>query len=586
MVTVRSTRQAKLPSRSSCERPLQILVDPGRLGEAAIVVGDLELQRGDLAWSAESSARAAAAVAGAIALLQRGGPVFRVVLDWAAIADVVIFKWGAYMTKAVLKASLRAAVLFWGFALYATAGPGDSFAAGSPFFPPFGIDLSARDPSTRPQDDFFQYVNGAWLARTPIPADQSSVTMGRDVANRVEARLHTFLGAAAAPGAVGLSDDETKVGAMYAAFMDAARIDALGVTPIVPLLDRVRGAKDRDALARLMGESAYDFGSSFFSIYIDADLKDPAHYAVYLSQNGLGMPDRDYYLKPEFAAQKVAYQAYVARLLTLVGWREPEASAAAVVALETAIAEASWTKAEQRDLPRLYNPASPAELAALAPGFPWKPFLERREAGRQDPRDRRGEDRLSKDRRPLCRNAPLDVLKAWSCLQRGRHRRARLCPSRSRTPGSSSGTRTLSGQPAPQPRWKRAIAAVSGGDCGATAGNVFRNAELGRGPGLRRPMISPPRRKPRCRPWSRDLIAAFRGRIERLDWMSPSTKAEALKKLDTYTVKIGYPDHPRDYSAVVIRRDDLVGDVRRAAAADWAFYVDRSAVAQWTAATG
>ena len=276
-----------------------------------------------------------------------------------------------------------------------------------PFFPPFGIDLTAQDKTTRPQDDFFQFENGAWLARTPIPADQASVTMGRDEANRVEARLHTLLEAASAKSDQA-SMDEGKVGAMYAAYMDAGRIDALGAAPIQDQIRSIRTA-DRAALALKMGQSAYDFGSSFFAINIDVDLKDPARYAVYLTQNGLGMPDRDYYLEPQFAAQRLAYEHYVARLLTLVGWRDPDASAdAGRRASKPEIAKVSWTKAQQRDLARIYNPASPGELSVLAPGFPWKSFLSRRQARVQAATDRGREDRLPTDRRHLRADAGRD----------------------------------------------------------------------------------------------------------------------------------------------------------------------------------
>lgn len=200
-------------------------------------------------------------------------------------------------------------------------------AADAPFFPPYGIDLSAQDKSVRPGDDFYEYQNGAWLARTAIPADLPSITEGREQAMRVEARLHELIEGAARGVPVQPTDTDGKIGAMYAAFMDEKRIEALGGAPIEAQIAAVAAAPDKDAIARQMGRSFHDFGSSAFNVFIDVDLKDPAHYATYLSQNGLGMPDRDYYLKPDFTAQRTAYKAYIQQLLTLIGWRNPAACA-------------------------------------------------------------------------------------------------------------------------------------------------------------------------------------------------------------------------------------------------------------------
>jgi putative endopeptidase len=449
-------------------------------------------------------------------------------------------------------------------------------AAGSPLkplFEPFGIDLTAPDPKTRPQDDFFQYVNGGWLDRTPIPPDQDRVSAGKELMNRVEARLHQLLEAAAASAPEQAVTAEQKVGAMYAAFMDSRRIEQLGSAPIRAQLQSVREASDRAALAHLMGQSVHDFGGSIFGASFDLDLKDTEHYALYLNQAGLGMPDRDYYLEPGFAAQKAAYRAYVQRLLALVDWPAPEAAADGIVDLETRIAQVSWTKAEQRDLPKLYNPMSPAELAAFAPGFPWKDFLA---GARLASRNRVivGEKSAFPKIADLFARAPIDVLKAWAAFNITDTAAGYLSEPFQQARFEFR-DRTLSGQPEMQPRWKRGVAAVSGGDCGAEPGVCFGTLNWAVGQ-LYVAHDFPPQTKAKVQQLVAELIAAFHRRIERLDWMGPATKKEALKKLDTYTVKVGYPDRPRDYSRVVIRRDDLVGDVRRAADADWDFYVRRS----------
>ena len=250
-------------------------------------------------------------------------------------------------------------------------------AANAPFGS-WGVDLTARNPAVKPGDDFFDYANGTWVSRTAIPADRSNYGMHAALAERVLVQLRTIMeGAAKAP----LSSIAGKVGAYYAAFMDEARIEKLGAAPLKPELNAVKAARSRDALAALMGRSNSDFEGSLFSVFVAADAKDPSHYAIYLSQSGLGMPDRDYYLQPSFAAKKQAYQAYAAKLLTLAGWPEPDKNAAAIVALETKIAAASWSRVEERDVVKTYNRMSLVELETMAPGFDWRGFLKANDLG-------------------------------------------------------------------------------------------------------------------------------------------------------------------------------------------------------------
>src|SRR5262249_23453699 len=182
---------------------------------------------------------------------------------------------------------------------------------------------------------------------------------------RSETRIQDILEAAAVDR--GASGEEAKIGAYYRAFMDEKHVDALGAAPLAPALAEIRAAKTKTDIAALMGRAAGSFYNGFFGAGIGVDAKDPEHYAIYLSQAGLGLPDRDYYLEPSFAAQKTKYQAYVAQMLTLVGWADPDANAKAIVDLETQIAQASWSRVEQRDPAKSYNPMTPAELATLAP---------------------------------------------------------------------------------------------------------------------------------------------------------------------------------------------------------------------------
>ncbi|HEX2817910.1 MAG TPA: M13-type metalloendopeptidase, partial [Phenylobacterium sp.] len=441
----------------------------------------------------------------------------------------------------------------------------------------WGFDLTAMDAKTRPGDDFFRYANGAWFDRTAIPGDKPGISLRIYESDLAEARLRAIMedSAAQIPSGAGHEPKtvEGKVGAFYKAFMDEARADALGAKPIAPELDAIRAAATRDRLGALMGRNVKDFEGSVFGIGLDVDSKDIAHYATYLAQGGLGLPDRDYYLQAAFAEKKAAYQAYVEKLLRLESWPDPAGKAAAIVAFETAIAEASWTKAQERNPDATYNPYTLPELEKAAPGFPWRGFLA--EAGLGAPAKVVVVENTALPKiAAIYASTPVEVLQAWMAFNVADNASPYLSKAFADA-NFEMRLKTLSGQAEQQARWKRGVHAVSGGDY--AAGDRFdRFGNFGWAVGqIYTARYFPPAAKAKVQALVADLKTAYRARIEKLDWMSPATRTEALKKLAAYTVKVGYPDKPRDYSRVVIRDDDLVGDVRAAAEADWAFYAGR-----------
>jgi putative endopeptidase len=443
---------------------------------------------------------------------------------------------------------------------------------GGPLYPPFGLDLSAPDNTTRPGDDFFQYNNGAWLEHIAIAADKPFITEAQRVRDLTEAQLHEIIDTAANGVAHQPVTLEGRVGAFYKAFMNDTRREALGLRPIQPELAAVRGSKTRAQLASIMGKSMAGFGGSLFAINIDADLKDTARYAVYLSQSGLSLPDRDYYLNPQFAKEKAALRDYAARLLTLAHWPAPQANANAILSLESRIAAASWTKAQQRDLPKMYNPYASGDLQAFAPGFAWADFLRGAGlAGKQ--RVIVAEQGAFPQLAQIFADTSLDRLRAWVAyrtLDTAAPYLDRACAD-ARFAFRDQMLLGVKERPA---RWKEGVKAVAGGDClagGACFGTL--NWAVGQ---LYAARHFPAATKTSIQSLVAELMAAYRRRIEQLDWMGPETRAQALRKLDTYVVKVGYPDKPRDYSGVVVRDDDVAGNVRRAAAADWQFLVARS----------
>jgi len=442
-----------------------------------------------------------------------------------------------------------------------------------PQYGAWGFDLAGEDTTARPGDDFFRRVNGGWLDRTAIPADKPGISLRLLMSDTTEARLHAIMEAAAAHAAHEPTDLEGKIGAYYKAFMDSTGVEQLGASPLAPHLARVRAAGSRAAIAALMGRTNLDFNGAIFSAYIEADLKNPKVYSVYLNQAGLGLPDRDYYLKPEFAAPSAAYERYAATLLRLIDWPDADARARDIVAFERAIAGASWTKVQQRDLKPEYNPMTVAQLAGLAPGFDWPGYLESA-ALPHLARVIVGEKSAFPKLAAIFAGTPLRTLQAWEAFTIADN----AAPFLSRAFGDAFfelRQKTLAGQQAQGARWKRAVHAVGGGDYGA--GSRFdRFGSVGFGVGeLYTAKYFPPAAKAKIEALVANLKAAYRARIERLDWMSPATRQEALKKLDTYTIKVGYPDHPRDHATLVVRDDDLLGNAERAGALDWRFYVER-----------
>jgi putative endopeptidase len=442
-----------------------------------------------------------------------------------------------------------------------------------PAYGAWGFDAAGADRNTRPGDDFFRYANGAWLDKAQIPPDKPAVSLRLEMTDRTEGRIHDIMETAAKTASHRPADLSSKMGAFYKAFMNEARVEQLGAGPLDPMLADVRAAKSRAAIAGLMGRTNSDFEGSLFNLSIDVDLKNPKKYALYIGQAGLGLPDRDYYLEKAFAAQKGKYQGYVAQLLHLANWPEADARAKEIVDFETRIAQASWTKAQQRDPVAVYNAMSVTELQKLAPGFAWTLFLDQAGLGKLD-RVIVAEKSAFPKLAAIFAQTPIETLQAWQTF----HVADNAAPYLSKSFADAyfeMRDRTLSGQKTQKVRWKRAVLAVGGGDF--LVGDRFGTfGTMGWGVGqLFSAKYFPPSAKTKIEALVANLKAAYRVRLEGLDWMGPKTKVEALRKLDTYTIKVGYPDHPRDYSKLSITDDDLVGDVRRAGAHNWAFYTGR-----------
>jgi putative endopeptidase len=421
----------------------------------------------------------------------------------------------------------------------------------------WGFDDSGVDRQAKPGDSFFDFANGAWDARTVIPPDKSRFGMFDGLTDKTQEQVRTIIEEAAKSSASS-DTDAGKIGALYNAFMDEERIERLDLAPIAGDLEDIRKAMTKTDIAVLMGRAKNGFGSSLFNIAVNEDEKDPEHSTLHASQGGLGLPDRDYYLRDSFRDKKAKYRDYVARLLGMVGWLDAQRQADDVVALETSIAEASWSRIESRDRDKTYNPLTPEELDAFAPDFPWSVWLAATDVGVAHNivvRQKSAFPKLAK----IFSDARLETLQAWQAFhlvdQTAPFLSARFVAARFDFRGKE-----LLGQAEERQRWRRATQLV-----GSSLGEVVGKEYVAR----HFPQAS--------KAWMEELVGevkrALRSRIENLSWMTPQTKANALEKLDLFGVKIGYPDKWRDYTALRIDPTDLIGNVRRATAFRWAYAV-------------
>jgi putative endopeptidase len=422
----------------------------------------------------------------------------------------------------------------------------------------FGIDLTAGDPTVKPGDDFFAFANGTWDRSFAIPADKASFGPFDRLDELSKQRVRLIIEKAAAAHAAN-GTPEQQIGDFYAAYMDEAAIEAHDLAPAREDLGRIEAAKSRADVARLFGTIGY---ATLFDVQLTPDFKNPDRYAVVISESALGLPDRDYYLKddPQLQALREKYVAYVAQMLTLGGSSDPHAQAREVMAFETAVAKLQWPIEKRRDVDATYNPRTKAQLLAYAPGFPWQTFLEAQQLGGRTDLVL-SELTAIKDLAKLFDHTPVPTLKAFLTFHY-LNDNAPYLPQRFDRARFAFYGQTMRGQPQQRERWKRGVDAVDGA-IGESVGRLYVAEYF------------PPESKAKMQQLVADLRAALSQRIDALDWMTPETKTRAHEKLASFTPKIGYPDKWKDYSSLVVRADDPVGNSRRASQWLWDYQVAR-----------
>ncbi len=422
------------------------------------------------------------------------------------------------------------------------------------------------DLAVRPQDDLFGYVNGRWLEETDIPSDRSSWGPFVQLADVAEEQVRVIiedLAAIATEVSTGstsegnLNPDARKIGDLFASFMDEQRIEKLGTRPVRPLISAVEGLRDVRDLAAFLGEFERIGGHGLFGSYVNTDARNSERYLFHLAQGGLGLPDESYYRDDKFAEVREKYVDYLATLLRLIDHADPEGTAATVLAIDTRLAQGHWERAETRDVQKTYNLMTAAELRDLCPAFDWDAYVTNLSGATLEADALLGETIV---RQPsylehlsaVLTEIPVAQWRAWLLTHVLRSAAGYLSSPFVDANFDFYG-RTLNGTPELRARWKRGVALVEGA-LGEAVGKEYVARHF------------PPDAKAQMDELVANLLAAYRESISKLDWMTEETKAKAYEKLDTFRPKIGYPDTFRDYSALQVRPDDLIGNVAAASA--------------------
>jgi putative endopeptidase len=444
-------------------------------------------------------------------------------------------------------------------AVLVPAARGQDASTNAPKHETHGIAAANMDTSVKPGDDFFQYANGAWLARTEIPPDRGRVGVFNSLADLSSKRTAGLIEDAAKANAPAGSNAR-KIAELYNSYMDESTIEAKGLAPLRPQLDAIAAIHDKRELARALGESLRSdvdalnntnfHTDNLFGLWVAPGFNDFDHYNAYLLQGGLQLPDREYYLADSDRMRDIRtnYQAHISNILKLAGFTDTDARAGHILELEHAIAEKHISLADNEDVHKANNTWKLSDFASKAPGLDWAEYFRGAGLSKQasfivwQPTAFIGES-------ALVGSISLDTWKDWLAFHLI-DTYAGVLPKALNEERFNFFGKVLSGTPEQRPRWQRGVDLVNG-LLGDAVGQIYAQRYF------------PPEAKAEAQAMVANIVAAFRRRIEALPWMDPKTKAEAQAKLTTLYVGIGYPETWHDYSGFEIKVDDIFGNVWR-----------------------
>ncbi len=430
--------------------------------------------------------------------------------------------------------------------------------AGTPQVKPWGVDLTYIDRNVKPGDDFFAYSNGNWAKHAVIPADRTYAGVNLELDLQNEAKLKGLVAELSTTPDGKLTAEGRKLRDLYNAFMDTKQIEANGLAPAKADLAKIAAYKSLSDVAAGIGDPALGLDGPF-GFYIGIDDKNSNAYSINLYQSGIGMPDRDYYLKTDkdIVATQAAYKKYLADMLSIAGVKDPGARAQKIYDLDLALAKASWPVADRRDEDKIYNPMTVAQLKSFAPGFDWDAMFKA--AAISDKGGARKVIVAEKSAFPALAKifaaTPIAVWRDFETVRYLHHFASDLPKTVDDTDFAFYGT-ALNGKMAQLDRWRRALALVDG-SMGEALGKLYVAKYF------------PPDAKAKALQLVRNLLTAYDQDIRTLAWMSPATRAKALEKLHATALGIGYPDRFRDYAALAIDRGDLIKSVKAGTQFEW-----------------
>ena len=413
-----------------------------------------------------------------------------------------------------------------------------------------GIDKANIDLSVRPQDNFYSYVNGAWLNAHEIPGDKTAIGSFYDLRDEADDNVKAIIEELAATKNLKMGSDEQKVADLFRSFMDLDTRNTAGTAPVKTIFDDINGLKNKNDLATFFGENQKIGVGSPLAFYISVDAKDSTRYATHIWQSGLGLPDRDYYFNEakRFAALREGYLAHIENIFNLAGLKNGKAAAQTIMTLETKLAGFHWTKVESRDSTKRYNKFNVADLNTVTDSFNWAAYLAAQGVATQ---------------KDIIINQPSFIkgfgetfaatsLADWQTYLTF-HTLSNFSSSLTTELTNENFdfySKQLSGREEQRPLWKRGVAVVND-NLGEVIGKVYVGRHF------------KPEAKTRMTELVENLRDAYGASIDELDWMSEATKTAAHIKLASFEPKIGYPDKWEDYSALSIKNDDLVGNIIR-----------------------
>ncbi len=443
-------------------------------------------------------------------------------------------------------------------------GVSGALAADMPAKPEFGtwgVDLSAMDKAVKPGDDFFSYVDGTWVKNTEIPPDRSSVGTFQDLRILSETRTKAIVAQLQAKPVGQLAPEEKKLRDLYDAFVDQKQIDAAGLQPAQADLARIGRAKTLVDVARIMAAPKLGVASPF-DVFIGVDEKDPKSYSVVLTQGGLGMPDRDYYVRtdnPGIVAAREAYKKYLVSMLALSGVKDADERAAAVYDVESKMATLQWSRAQNRDEDKTYNPVNISELTSFAPEFPWAPYFAESGIPASGPKGERIVVVVQKSAFPglakVFAETPVSVWRDYLTIHY-LHSFAAVLPKTFDDADFAYYGAVLGGQPQQLDRPTRGVHLLDG-MLGEALGKLYVAEYF------------PPIAKAKAQELVANLMKTYEADIGTLTWMTQQTRQKALEKLHKFTPYIGYTDKWRDYSAYTVEPGALLADVEAGRQFEW-----------------